>query len=74
LRVFAFIAAGEQMWAPSGIAILIGVAVQFVFSFPFLLLSFTNNLYCERLKQLLLLARLEPPPVLTPTPAPAPAT
>lgn len=70
----AFITAGNQVWSHLGLALLVTVSVQFLVALPFLLLSFTNNLYRERLQQLLLPAEPAKPPVLAPAPPPAPVT
>jgi hypothetical protein len=71
--IFAFVEAGGQVWVALGIAILISVGVQFALVLSFLILSFKNSFYRERLRQLLKLETPSVPPVLTSTPTPAPA-
>jgi len=62
--VFAALTAGVEAAAGFGAAILAGVAVAFGSLLPFLLLSFANLFYRERLKQWLLVEVATSPPVL----------
>jgi len=62
--VFAALAVGVEAAAGLGAAILAGVAVAFGSLLPFLLLSFANQFYRERLKQWLLVEVAASPPVL----------
>ena len=64
-----FANAGE-IWMIFGAAILIGSGVTFSLALPFLVLSFTNSFYRERLRQLLRLEGADAPPVLTPLTSP----
>jgi len=70
--VALFGGAGE-IWMQVGTVILVAVGVAFVLLLPFLVLSFANNFYRERLRHLLRMESAEVPPVLT-FPPPPPVT